>query len=61
MMCRLGQRIISARFLPSAWRLVTYSLVAGSVRIRVVAIRRSALLAWRLPSPVEAMPNCLPG
>ena len=41
--------MISFRFLPSPWRLVTYSLVAASVRIRVVAMRHSALLAWRLP------------
>ena len=41
--------MISFLFFPSPWRRATYSLVAASVRIRVVAIRQSALFAWRLP------------
>ena len=48
-MCRLRQRMISRRVLPSACRLRVYSMVGGSVRIRLVAIRHSALLAWRSP------------
>ena len=48
-MCRLGQRMISRRVLPSAFRLRVYSMVRGSVRIRLVAIRQRALLAWRSP------------
>ena len=52
--------MISVRFLPWACRLVTYSLVAASVRIRVVAIRQSALLACRLPPQVETVPDCSP-
>ena len=48
-MWRFRQRIISVWVFPSASRLVTYSLVRVSVRIRVVAMRQSALLAWRLP------------
>ena len=41
--------MISFRFFPSASRLATYCWVAASWRIRVVAIRHSAWLAWRLP------------
>ena len=41
--------MISRFFFPWAWRRSTYCWVAASVRIRVVAIRHSALLACRLP------------
>ena len=34
-----------------------YSLELRQVRIRVVAIRQSALFAWRLPPSVETMPD----
>ena len=48
-MCRLRQRMICGRVLPSACLLRVYWMVGGSVRIRLVAIRHSALLAWWLP------------
>ena len=41
--------MISRRVLPSARRFSTYSMVVWSQRIRVVAIRHKALLAWRSP------------
>lgn len=41
--------MISLRVLPSAFRRRVYSMGRGSVRIRLVAIRHSALLAWRSP------------
>ena len=41
--------MISGRFLPCAWRFWVYAIVRGSCRMRVVAIRHKALLAWRSP------------
>ena len=48
--------MISFRFLPSPWRLVTCSLVAASVRIRVVAHRPQRVVGLAVAAPVETMP-----
>ena len=53
--------MISFRFFPSPWRLVTYSLVAGSVRIRVVAHRPQSVVGFVVVAPVETMPDGLAG
>ena len=51
--------MISGRLFPSPWRRATYSLVAASWRIRVVAIRQSAPVGLAVTSPVETMPDGL--
>ena len=56
--------MISLRAFPSAFRRRVYSMVRGSVRIRLVAIRHSALLAWRSPPRLRRCrticPECPP-
>ena len=47
--------MISFRFFPSASRLATYCWVAASWRIRVVAIRHSAMVDLAFAAPVETM------
>ena len=41
--------MISRRVLPSARRRAAYSMVRSSMRMRIMAMRHRALLAWRLP------------
>ena len=55
-MCPFGQGMISRPVFPSLRRLVTYSLVRGPVRIRLVAVRHS-VLGLAAAALVETMPN----